>query len=59
MHLKENKFQTTRAPPFPRIDRHVCFIVKDANCLAVSYVCPESETGRRVAAGMPDSLRLG
>jgi hypothetical protein len=36
MHLKENKFQTTRAPPFPKIDRHACFIVKDANSFAVS-----------------------
>jgi hypothetical protein len=69
MHLKENKFQTPRAPPFPKIDRHACFIVKDANCPAVSYACLESETGRRVAAGkriskrvsscMPYSLRLG
>jgi hypothetical protein len=65
---KINSRQHGRAP-FPKIDRHACFIVKDANGIAVSYVCLESETGRRVAAGrriskrvsscMPDSLRLG
>ena len=34
MLLKENKFQRARpSPPFSKIDRHACFIVKDRNCL--------------------------
>ena len=32
MLLKENKFQRARpCPPFSKIDRHACFIVKDRN----------------------------
>jgi hypothetical protein len=51
MHLKENKFQQYGRLPFPKIDRHASFIVKDANGFAVSFVYFEDEPGRRAAAG--------
>jgi hypothetical protein len=46
---KINSRQHGRAP-FPKIDRHAGFIVKDANGFAVSYVYFEDEPGRRAAA---------
>jgi hypothetical protein len=52
MHLKENKFQQYGRLPFPKIDRHASFIVKDANGFAVSFVYFEDEPGRRAAANL-------
>ena len=39
-------------PPWTVEDHLACFIVKDANGLAVSYVYFESEPGRRAAANL-------
>jgi hypothetical protein len=53
MHPKENEFQTTRASPFPKIDRHAYLVAgiqsstNDPNSARPSSVCLHWRARRR------------